>query len=77
MTAITPTDRPKSIRNRCVPFVMLSRCSSDFFSVGVGAFVRRMSHISSFLCCPLLKRQGPDPHIFHLIVTQDSFSPWI
>ena len=45
MTAVTPTDRPKSVRNRCVIevlvaffFFVLSRCFLDF-SVGVGASV--------------------------------------
>ena len=43
MTAVTPIDRPKSVRNRCVIEVfgavfMLSRCFLDF-SVGVGASV--------------------------------------
>ena len=52
MTDITPTDRPKSFRNRCVIKVfggafMSSRCFLDF-SVGVGAFVTGLSHISSF-----------------------------
>ena len=42
MTAVTPTDRPKSVRNSCVIKVfggvfMLSRCFSDC-SVGVGVF---------------------------------------
>ena len=49
---ITPTDRPKSFRNRCVIEVfcgvfVLSRCSLNF-SVGVGAFVIEQSQISSF-----------------------------
>ena len=40
---VTPTDRPNSVRNRCVievcgGFFVLSRCFLDF-SVGVGAFV--------------------------------------
>ena len=53
MTAVTPTDRPKSVRNRCVIEVfgrvfMLSRCFLDF-SVGVGAFIIGLSQISSFL----------------------------
>ena len=52
MTIVTPTDRPKSVRNRCVIEVfvdvfVLSRCFLDF-SVGVGAFVIGLSHISSF-----------------------------
>ena len=47
MTAVTPTDRPKSVRKRCEikVFFMLSRCSLDF-SVGVGAFVTGLSRIS-------------------------------
>ena len=51
MTAVTPTDRPKSVRNSCVIKVfggvfMLSRCFLDF-SVGVGVFVTGLSQISS------------------------------
>ena len=53
MTAVTPTDRPKSVRNSCVIKVfggvfMLSRCFLDC-SVGVGVFVTGLSQISSFL----------------------------
>ena len=49
VTAVTPTDRPKSVRNSCVIKVfggvfMLSRCFLDC-SVGVGVFV---TGISSF-----------------------------
>ena len=49
---VTPTDRRKSVRNRCVievfgGVIVLSRCFLDF-SVGVGAFVIGLSHISSF-----------------------------
>ena len=52
MTAVTPTNRPKSVRNRCVIKVfggvfLLSRCFLDY-SVGVGAFVIGLSQISSF-----------------------------
>ena len=52
VTAVTPTDRPKSVHNRCVievfvAFFMLSRCFLDF-SVRVGAFVIGLSQISSF-----------------------------
>ena len=52
VTAVTPTDRPKSVRYRCVIKVfggvfMLSRCFLDF-SVDVGAFVTGLSQISSF-----------------------------
>ena len=51
MTAVTPTDRPKSVHNRCVikvlvAFFMLSCCFLDF---SVGAFVMELSQISSFL----------------------------
>ena len=52
MTAVTPTDHPKSVRNSCVIKVfggvfMLSRCFLDC-SVGVGVFVTGLSQISSF-----------------------------
>ena len=52
MTIVTPTDRPKSVCNRCVIEVfdgvfVLSRCFLDF-SVGVGAFVIGLSQISYF-----------------------------
>ena len=49
---VTPTDRPKSVRNRYVIEVfggvfVLSVCFSDF-SVVVGAFVIELRRISSF-----------------------------
>ena len=49
---VTPTDRPKSVRNCCVIEVfgdvsVLSRCFLDF-SVGVGVFVIGLSQISFF-----------------------------
>ena len=52
VTAVTPTDRPKSVRNSCVIKVfggvfMLSRCFLDC-SVGVWVFVTGLSQISSF-----------------------------
>ena len=52
MTAVTPADRPKSVRNSCVIKVfggvfMLSRCFFDC-SVGVGVFVTGLGRISSF-----------------------------
>ena len=52
MAVVTPTDRPKSVRNRC-----LIELSGDFFvlsifpfdiSVGIRAFVIGLSPISSF-----------------------------
>ena len=52
MAIVTPTDRHKSVRNRCVIEVfggvfVLSRCFLDF-SLGVGVFVIGLSQISSF-----------------------------
>ena len=52
MAIVTPADRPKSVRNRCVIEVfggvfVLSHCFLDF-SVGVGAFVIGLSQISFF-----------------------------
>ena len=52
MAIVNPTERPKSVRNRCVIEVfgrvfVLSRCFSDF-SVGVRTFVIGLSQISSF-----------------------------
>ena len=49
----TPTDRPKSVRNRClielfVALFVLSLCPFDI-SMSVGAFVIGLSQISSFL----------------------------
>ena len=50
---VTPTDRPKSVRNCClielfVALFVLSFCPFDI-SVGVGAFVIGLGQISSFL----------------------------
>ena len=52
MAIVTPTDRHKSVRNRCVIEVyggvfVLSRCLLGF-SLDVGAFVIGLSQISSF-----------------------------
>ena len=52
MALVTPTDRPKSVRNRFlidffVALFVLSLCPFDI-SVGVGAFVIGLSQISSF-----------------------------
>ena len=62
VTAITPTDRPKSVRNSGVIKVfgggfMLSRCFLDF-SVGVGVFVTGLSQISYFFSCILGEGRG-------------------
>ena len=53
MAIVTPTDRAETVQNRCVIEVfecvcVLSCCFLVFFSVGVGAFVIRLSQISSF-----------------------------
>ena len=52
VAVVTPTDRPKSVRNRCVielfmALFVLSLCPFGI-SVGVGAFVIGLSQISSF-----------------------------
>ena len=53
MAVVTPpTDRPKSVRNRCVielfvALFVLSLCPFDI-SAAVGAFVIGLSQISSF-----------------------------
>ena len=52
MTVVSPTDCPKSVRNRCLINVsggvfVLSRCFLDL-SVGEGAFVIGLIQISSF-----------------------------
>ena len=53
MHAVSPTDRPKSVRSCCViEFWWRFLCCHDVFldiSVGVGAFVIRLSQISFFL----------------------------
>ena len=52
MTVVTPSDRPKSVRNLCEIEVLVAflYCHVGFFyfTVGVGAFVIGLSHISSF-----------------------------
>ena len=53
MAVVTPTDRPKSVRNCClielfVALFVLSLCPFDI-SVVVGAFVIGLGQISSFL----------------------------
>ena len=52
MAVVSPTDRPKSVRNRCVielfaALFVLSLCPLDI-SAGLGAFVIGLSQISSF-----------------------------
>ena len=52
VAVVTPTDRPKSVRNRCVielfcGVFVLSLCPFEI-SVGVGDFVIGLNQISSF-----------------------------
>ena len=52
VVVVAPTDRPMSVRNRCVielfgGVFVLSFCPVDI-SVGIRAFVIRLSQISSF-----------------------------
>ena len=51
MAVVTPTDRPESVRNRCVIEVLVVICVVTLllgFSMGVGDFVIGLSQISSF-----------------------------
>ena len=55
VAVVTPTDRPKSVHNRCVielfvALFVLSFCPLDI-SVDVGTFVIGLSQISSFFSC--------------------------
>ena len=72
MTAVTPTDRPKSVRNSCVIKVfggvfMLSRCFLDC-SVGVGVFVTGLSQISSFFSYVCLSTLIVDDYMYLLSI---------
>ena len=68
---VTPTDRPKSVRNRCVielfvAFFMLSLGPFDI-SIGVGAFVIGLSQISSFFSCYTYTALIPTNMMFSLL----------
>ena len=70
VAVVTPTDRPKSVRNRCVielfvVFFVLSLCPFDI-SVRVGAFAMRLSQISSFLSLPWLKFEIRSPETWQV-----------
>ena len=69
MATVTPTDRPKSVCNRCVIEVLVAFlcCHVAFlnFSVGVGAFVIGLSQISSLSFS--LKNQDTKNHIVHIL----------
>ena len=65
VAVVTPTDRPRSIRNCCVIehfcgiVFVLSLCPFDI-SVGVGAFVIGLSQISSFFSLNNKKKNSVD-----------------
>ena len=76
VAAVTPTDRPKSVRNRClielfVALFVLSLCPFDI-SVGVGAFVTGLGQISSFLS--FSQMNGAVTSCRHQIITSDMVS---
>ena len=62
VAVVTPTDRPKSVRNRCLielfcGVVCVVTALFDI-SVGVGAFVIGLSQISSFLSLASIEDSG-------------------
>ena len=64
VAVVTPTDRPKSVRNRCVielfcGVFVLSLCPFDI-SVGIGAFVIRLCQISFFFSFLKYKKKISD-----------------
>ena len=74
MAVVSPTDRPKSVRNRCVielfvALFVLSLCPFEI-SAGVGAFVIGLSQISSFFSyrwekvCGLIWESNLSPSIY-------------
>ena len=82
---VTPTDRPKSVRNRCVIEVfggVCVCCPLVFeFSVGIGGFVIGLGQISFFFSCKL----APSAHLRYFyensvianaaLVRKDTFAP--
>ena len=50
VTVVTPTDRPKSVSNRCVIEMLVAFlcCHVAFWILGVGAFAIGLSQTSSF-----------------------------
>ena len=70
VAVVPPTDRPKSVRNRClieifVALSVLSLCPFDI-SVGVGAFVIGLRQISSVFFNNLYVKNFPN--VFALLV---------
>ena len=60
VAVVTPTDRPKSVRNRCVielfcGVVLVVTCLFEI-SAGAGAFAIELSQISSFFSYCLFER---------------------
>ena len=59
MAVVTPTDRPKSVRNRCVIEVFVAFLCCYFalldISAGIWAFVIELSQISSFFLFRLIQ----------------------
>ena len=56
MAVLTPTDRPKSVRNRCVIDFLVAFCVVSWllnFSVGKVAFVIGLNQISFFFSLSL------------------------
>ena len=54
MDVVTPTDRPKSVRNRCVIEVLVTFFCCELvveFFVGIRAFVTGRNQISFFFSC--------------------------
>ena len=79
MTVVAPTDRPKSVRNRCVIQVLVAFfcCPLVFeFSVGIGVFVIGLSQISFFMSLDRAETRFPTEvsvSFFHKIMLHDVF----
>ena len=76
LTAVTPTDRPKSVRNCCVIEVFggVFVCCYDAldFSVGIRAFVLGLSQISSFFSSTKQYASSYPSNILHRAVCNHS-----
>ena len=81
VAVVTPTDRPKSVRNRCVielfvALFVLSLCSFDI-SGTVWAFVIGLSQISSFVSCNIWKIHKLNFRTISQKTTERSLENWI
>ena len=70
VVVVTPTDRPKSVCNRCLietfgGVFVFSRCFLEF-SVGVGAFVIGLTQI-----CFFSLQHGPERMYYRMVVEFD------